>query len=720
MPTLVPRRVPGPVELLYRARQEAGKLVERAWGTAAAIGIGEDVALRPSSGVRANPFAGRFFEGAMDPAIPGMVRAACPDAASDTIARADRLMAGHFDLLGYQGLSFGEPIDWHLDPVNGRRAPRTHWATIDPLDAEVVGDSKVTWELSRHQWLVTLAQAYRLTGDDRYARRAVWAFRAWVADNPPGIGLNWGSSLEAAFRLIAWCWTLALLRDAPAMTSRLQQEITTAAARQAEHVSRYLSYYFSPNTHLTGEALGLFYAGVLLPTPRARRWRELGRRILIDQSERQIRQDGIYFEHATCYQRYTAEIYLHFLLLATRNTIPVPAPVTARVERLLDSLLALCRPDGGMPQIGDADGGWLLPLAVRRQDDCRGVFAVAAAMFDRPEYTWMAGGPAAEALWLVGHGALHERKQRPPAGQPSRLFTSGYAVLRDSWERDAHQLVMDVGPLGCHVSGGHGHADLLAIQVSPFGEPCIVDPGTGCYTRDLRWRHHFRSTAAHSTVVVDGAEYARPAGPFSWEGTRPAVLLRHWHATPRWDHVDAQHDAWSGDGGRLVHRRRVFFRKEQRYWIVVDDLLGAGAHQVDVRFQFASTVTLCPSGLSVRARTPGGGGLWVVPVTQVGLALRLTCGADDPLEGWYSRDYGCWEPAPALVFSTGRVPAPIRVMTVLAPARGDTPPPVVSPVSDASDAITGLYFPDSGERVVFDDVAHVSVVVRGTPLRPKH
>src|SRR5690606_813203 len=193
VPTLVPRRVPGPVELLYRARQEAGKLVERAWGAAprAAIGLGDDVAVHPSAVTRANPFAGRFFEGAMDPAIPGMLRARCPDAAADILARADRLMAGRFDLLGYEGLSFGEPIDWHLDPVNGRRAPRTHWATIDPLDADAVGDSKVTWELSRHQWLVTLALAYRLTGDDRYARRAAWAFRAWLADNPPGIGLNW-------------------------------------------------------------------------------------------------------------------------------------------------------------------------------------------------------------------------------------------------------------------------------------------------------------------------------------------------------------------------------------------------------------------------------------------------------------------------------------------------------------------------------------------------
>ena len=31
-------------------------------------------------------------------------------------------------------------------------------------------DSKVVWELNRHQWLVRLGQAYQLTGDERYTR----------------------------------------------------------------------------------------------------------------------------------------------------------------------------------------------------------------------------------------------------------------------------------------------------------------------------------------------------------------------------------------------------------------------------------------------------------------------------------------------------------------------------------------------------------------------
>jgi hypothetical protein len=711
------------VELLYRARQEAGKFVDRTWRSGVPVDrLHVDAAHRlyepPVHTRPSRLFEGEFFPGAMHPTTPALIRVHCPDAVERVLARAERILAGRFDLLGYDGLSFGEPIDWHLDPVSSRRAPRVHWSGLDPLDPEAVGDSKVTWELSRHQWLVTLAVAYRLTGDDRYARHAAWAFRSWVAANPPGVGLNWASSLEAAFRLIAWCWMTALLRDAPTMTSRLHREIAAAAAQQAEHVARYLSYYFSPNTHLTGEALGLFYAGVLLRSRRARRWSALGYRILVEESERQIHPDGVYFEHATCYQRYTAEIYLHFLGLARANGISVPAAVTERTTRLLDCLLALCRPDGGMPQIGDADGGWLLPLTPRGQEDCRGVFAAAAVLFERPAWAWMAGGPAPEAFWLAGGDAAGtlERISRRPGGSPSRLFGSGYAVMRDSWDADAHQLVMDAGPLGCHLSSGHGHADLLAIQVSPFGEPCIVDPGTGCYTGAPVWRDHFRSTRAHPTVAVDGGEYAEPAGAFSWSGRKPAVRVRHWHSTPRWDFIDAQHDGWSGDTGRILHRRRVFFRKG-RYWIVADDVAGTGTHDADVRFQFAD-VTLAIAGRAVRARTPSGGGLWLVPFASAPLATLLACGAEDPLDGWYSPDYGRVEPAPAVVFAVRGAALPVRVLTVLVPAREGTPPPALAPVRDETGMPCGVHVVEDGERVIFDDTEHVSVSVHGAPLRP--
>ena len=149
--------------------------------------------------------------------------------------------------------------------------------------------------------------------------------------------------------------------------------------------------------------------------------------------------------------------------------------IAARLEDMVDVLLALREPDGSMPAIGDADGGSLLPLAPRPRGDLRGVFAVAAAVFRRPDYAWAAEGPGARGAVALRLRAFRlSSGRRPPAPETaaSALFAEGgYAVMRSGWDRRAHQLVFDTGPLGCPVSAGHGHADLLGIQCTVFGEP---------------------------------------------------------------------------------------------------------------------------------------------------------------------------------------------------------------------------------------------------------
>ena len=506
---------------------------------------------------------GRFFAGASDPCLPAILRERCPQSSSRILAAADRTLEKRFDLLGYRQLSFGDPIDWHLNPVARRRAPLLHWTLLDPLDAATVGDSKVVWELNRHQWLVRLGQAYCLTGDERYADMFAETTRDWLRANPPGMGINWASSLEAALRVISWCWSLSLFRGSTALTARLRAELVESMAGHASRIERYLSHYFSPNTHLTGEALGLFYVGVLFPLlPASPRWRQVAADILIRESARQILPDGVYMEQSTCYQRYTAEIYLHFLILAARNHIPVPSSVMQRVAALLDALLVLRRPDGLLPQIGDADGGWLLPAESRRPEDATGVFSMAATVMRRGDYAWAAGGLTPEVLWLLGTEGVRvadSLESRPPDGPPSRLLAhGGYAVMRSTWGTGADQIIFDVGPLGCAISGGHGHADLLSIQCSFHGQPYIVDPGTFRYTEDEGWRGYFRGTAAHSTVDIDGAGQAVTRGPFGWV-SRPSARLIRWESTASRDVAEGEHRAYGRLRDPVVHRRGVIF-----------------------------------------------------------------------------------------------------------------------------------------------------------------
>jgi len=564
------------------------------------------------------------------------------------------------------------------------------------------------WNPDRQQWLVALAQARSLTGDERYAERCIQTIDAWLDANPPGHTVHWASSLEVALRVIAWCWTLVLLRESPVVSAPWLRRVLAAIWLHATHVRRTISYSCARSTDLIGGALGLFYAGTLFREFRdADRWCQLASQILAAECDAQICRDGVHFERSTCYHRYAVEAYLHFLLLARRSGTAVPDHVADRVQQMLEFLLAIRQPDGTIPAIGDDDGGCLLPLAVRSGRDARGVFGVAAALFERRDFAWAAGGPVPEVAWLAGGDALATVERlgaAPPPQHASRVFPSGgYASMRTGWEPDAHHAIIDIGPIGCPVSGGHGHADLLSIQCSIFGEPCLVDAGTYSYEADSPWRDFFRSTAAHSTVIVDGASQAQPAGPFGWRG-QPRVRLREWHSTPEFDFLDAEHDGYLVLPDPVVHRRRVIFVKPG-YWILVDDVTGAARHQIDLTFQFGTSAVSLGAHPWARAATRQGRVLWICPFPAAPVQPALKYGELTPIRGWISSEFGDRQPAPMLIYSFA-VALPWRIVTLLLPDRqGLASPPAVRAIYDEAGRPTGLAFERPRRVVRFDDRA---------------
>ena len=623
------------------------------------------------------------------------------------IARADRICRSEFDILGYGPLSFGQPVNWHLDPVADKESPQVHWSRLDFLEPDLVGDHKVVWELNRHQWLLDLGQAWRLTGDERYASCFVERLTDWVERNPYTRGINWCSALEAAMRSLSWLWALVLFRDAPALTPERFRALLGELQRHAVFIERYLSHYFAPNTHLTVEALALYTLGTLFPELQGgKRWQALGRRILLEQLPLQVPKGGVFFEQSTRYQHYTAELYLYFALLAARNGDPLPDLVRERLGEMLHVLLDLRRPDGTVPQIGDTDGGWLCPLLRREVGDYRALFSTAALFLDDPQLAWAAGAPTHEAFCFLGRDSVSDWEKLAPEPPPIRkLVVHGdgdYVVMRSGWEADAHQLIFDTGAFGCPYSGAHGHADLLAVQCSAFGENYLVDPGTGCYTAGSMWREHFRSTRAHSTVRVDGLDQAETNGPFAWVD-RPSAELTGTEDRPGRQFAAAQHQAYARLPDPVVHRRRVWLL-DASLWLIVDDLLGSSRHAVDLRFQFAPLPVRLDANGWVRAQGKASS-LLMKTFSSTELKANLVSGALSPPDGWYSPNYGQQVPAPVLTLEADAT-LPLRLATLVIPSRNPDPsPPTVEPEFRAG-LLTGLTLgqaypaiPDFGEAI---------------------
>ena len=134
-----------------------------------------------------------FFSSKECSARAELLRQHLPEEVSAILRDADEICAHRFRLLGYENLDFGSEIDWHLDPVHGKRAPLDPWCKIPFLDFAAVGDHKVIWELNRHQHLVALAKARLLTGaegsgdennNDKYVHELIAQWRNWINANP--------------------------------------------------------------------------------------------------------------------------------------------------------------------------------------------------------------------------------------------------------------------------------------------------------------------------------------------------------------------------------------------------------------------------------------------------------------------------------------------------------------------------------------------------------
>jgi uncharacterized heparinase superfamily protein len=567
------------------------------------------------------------------------------------LAAAENAIEGRFDLLGYTNLEFGAPLDWHLNPLTGDRAPLVHWSRLDPVAPIGQGDLKVFWELHRHSHFVTLGQAFWLSNDPRFAEAFVKQATSWMDANPAGVGVGWAASLDVAFRAISWLWALHLCADSNQVSADFVARLVKSLIEHGRHIEKYLSTYFSPNTHLTGEALGLFYLGVALPElRRADHWRKTGLRILLDQLPKQVRPDGVYFEQTSYYHRYTTDFYLHLFMLIRAKDMSLSREderlLWNRLEAMFDHLMWIERPDGTTPLYGDDDGGRLLKFAPRPANDFRDTLAMGATIFKRGDWKHAVGPAPVEVVWLLGTEGLdcYDRLPAAPPEEGSRAFTrSGYYVMRDGWAHDSAYVLIDGGRHGSEMGPGHAHADALAIEFAACGVAWLVDPATYVYSADPYARNWFRSTEAHNTATVDEEGQSVPAAPFAWQ-SMASCQTSEFEDLGDTVAFEGSHDGYCRLADPVTHTRSVvLIRKPDAPCLIINDSFQANAaHRYAIRYHFAPGVRAIASDNRIEAIAPTGEEL-VLLVLGSEVQARLE-------DGWVSTCYGACTPALIAVF----------------------------------------------------------------------
>ena len=537
--------------------------------------------------------------------------------------RAEAVCAGRFTEAGIT-LDLGVEPDW----LGAEFPPDKEW--------------RIGW--SKFYYGLDLAHAFAETGDPTFLRTWERLVVSWIRQVP----VDRDNSDVTGRRIQNWIYAwnrFAASPRFPGLSAGVAETILASLAEQVGHLRNNLT---AERNHRTLELYALFVAALSLPElPDSGELLDLSVHALYENLITDVRPDGVHRESSTHYHLIALRTFLAARENGRRFGVHFPDGYDDRLARACEFALHCHRPDGAIPALSDADTGSYADL-----------LELAASLLGRPDFLY---------------GATAGARGTPPRRCHASFVEGGYFVQRSGWGsgktpfREERFLIFDCGPVG---DGGHGHYDLLNVEISGGGRPLVVDPGRYTYSEEPpNWRRWFKGTAAHNTVCVDGLDQtpyrlSRPRGPVA-----QGRLLERFSA-PGLDMLcgEARSPAYEA-----VHTRRILFVGNE-YWIIADRLRGEQRHRYDLRFH------LSPEAWQRTTATARGGN---AVVRAPGLALVFLPSCDLRIEpGWVAPEYGRKVPAPVVSVSVEAVDADF--VTVVLPFRVGGPVPPVRVAADVT------------------------------------
>jgi uncharacterized heparinase superfamily protein len=410
-----------------------------------------------------------------------------------------------------------------------------------------------TWRAALHgfAWLRDL----RAVGGDAARRAARDLATAWIDHNAKSWdSLAWSPAVIGR-RISHWLAHYEFFAASAAV--EIRHRLLYETARQARHLARVLPAGLA-GTEALAALKGLIAAGACLPGGAP--WLERGLELLRRELPRQLLADGGHVERSPRQQFEVLRDLIDLRATLHASEVPVPAYLQAAITQMAPVLRMLQHGDGGLALFNDSTEGegWQVDMVLQRAEPrVRPLMSAPQSGFQRLQ--------AGRTLVLIDAGAP------PPPG-------------------------MDL----------HAHAGTLGIEVSVGRERLIVN--CGACPGEAAWRQAQRSTAAHSTLVIDDVNSSELARDGTLRRRPQTVLCRREEADGNiW--LETSHDGYRRRFG-LIHCRRLYLAAGGEDLRGEDRLEGTGGSGFTLRFHLHPEVqaNMVQSGEAVLLRLPKGDG----------------------------------------------------------------------------------------------------------------
>lgn len=361
-----------------------------------------------------------------------------------------------------------EPIDWLFQPYD---------------------DPEWTFMLARHGFVLDLARAFAFTNDTRYAAKACSLIRSFAEKMPYADhgSENCWRSLDSAIRIDNWLSAFPLLEPSGLLDDGFFQVFRSAVQDHAG----FLASVETTFSRLSNWGLisngGLYHAALWLGNSEME---DLAVRRIAECVGYQVLGDGIHWEQSPMYHAECLRSLMQDVRLARRYERTLPSSIFTAAHRMCHATLASMKPDGRQFLQSDSD-----------DTSVRDLLSEGALLFSDPVLKF-GGLPQLPATFGQAEQIEYDSlESQAPAYNSIALTESGNYYLRSGWESDATMVHFRCGVLG----SGHGHADLLHVDLVGLGRDILVDSGRYTYVDTLE-RKALKSGFSHNGIILDGTD----------------------------------------------------------------------------------------------------------------------------------------------------------------------------------------------------------------------
>tara|TARA_B100001123_G_scaffold236944_1_gene265638 strand:- start:742 stop:2700 length:1959 start_codon:yes stop_codon:yes gene_type:complete len=409
-------------------------------------------------------------------------------------------------------------------------------------------------------WLSPLHGAYRLTGDEKYARAFVEIFTQWYRQRDLVVGdhdrldVIWyelGCNRARTFRSLYF----SMIDSAAVQNMEFHEMMLKTILVHGRWLYQHQTEYRSGNWQVFG-AQTLTGIGLSFPEFReSGRWVRRGLKWILEHTRRDVYRDGCHKERAPHYHLGVVNSFwdVYTSLIGVRGVRKQRDRIVATMEQMLLWTHGMSIPSGHSPTVGDSE-----------YDIPQGHYLNVGLATGNSRLLWASGASAREMRSKAEELSIR-RRVRP--GRPSERSvhhdSSEFAIVRSGWGAEDLYFNVNYGPYG----GGHSHSEALAFQMWAKGRPLCVDCGRGLSYDDPLHRSWYTQVHAHNTVAVDGE------GP-SVKGRRGRFCF--WEKQGRVDLLGFTHRGYKESD--VGHRRCFLVNKAKQYAVVLDFLTCETGH----------------------------------------------------------------------------------------------------------------------------------------------